>query len=666
MAKEQEIDIIDGEESENSPEEQIQREDKIRQVLDARDFITPLDDVGDKSLDSDNLPDSAESKGPAEQEIELPLDGNDFPMDNDQINTAEASVFEDDDTMADEETEPSDPTDAMPSENENPVEKDVDPDGTENAADDLSTTDDSGIKSAEDQTGVDEEEEQGLEALPDTDLPGRNPKPKIKNTQRGKSGENAENDFLPLDEDEVDLKPSEIKNLKSKVSSSPKPSKNKPEKTADQENKTEIPPVKSKQKETAKKPAVESVAPGTVNRPSMINKMIGFTLAVVVVAGFIFYNNPALVGLKKASEPTPAPMPEAVQPAQPAAESIDKTPPPPSPLEKLATRLEEAADIRKQLLQKREEINRLDLYYRNGIAELEEIILREAQKEGIKSLEQALENKRIELNLRTIQRRRSYIHELEKPALWIDHGSEELLYLIRKAQLDLELIDIAGGIDLNKHNRHISAAINQYRLGNDKLAVHLQDDQLTPLETIWQQASNKKNRHRNTSAQISLNTKDGQIATEICSGNLDRIAELTSISTDTARCLSRMKGSDLFLNAVTQLLPDAARELFQWQGNWICLNGLKALSPAVAKYLFQWKGNWISLNGLTKFQPELAVYLLKWEGQQLELMGLKYNNTQAEQKTLKYLALWETTGGKLFVSDEIKKEMGRIMLSQLQ
>jgi hypothetical protein len=218
---------------------------------------------------------------------------------------------------------------------------------------------------------------------------------------------------------------------------------------------------------------------------------------------------------------------------------------------------------------------------------------------------------------------------------------------------------------MNKHKRHISAALQQYRPSADKLAVNLREDKITPLETIWQQASSKKSK-KSTSEQISMNTKDEQIATEICSGNLKRIAELTRISADTARCLSRMKGSELFLNAVTQLLPDAAQELFQWQGHWICLNGVKDLSPAAAKYLFKWKGNWISLNGLAEFRPELAEHLLKWEGQQLELMGLKYNKSEAEQKTLKFLALWETTGGKLFVPDEIRKEMGRIVVSQLR
>ena len=166
--------------------------------------------------------------------------------------------------------------------------------------------------------------------------------------------------------------------------------------------------------------------------------------------------------------------------------------------------------------------------------------------------------------------------------------------------------------------------------------------------------------------KMARNTNDEQIASEICSGSLGRTAELTRISVDTAKCLARLNGSEMFLNSVPQLLPEAARELFRWQGKWICLNGVKALSPEVARYLFKWKGNWISLNGLSEFPPELAQDLLKWEGQQLELMGLKYRQTESEQKTLKYLALWETTGGKLFVPDEIRKEMNRIMVSQLQ
>ena len=571
--------------------------------------------------------------------------------------------FEDDETVTNEEPELNGPADEMPEGGDNPIGHVGDTGGTEKEGHDLAVEDDPPIIPAGNQT-VDNKADPESAALPGTNLSDKDPEPKEK-LQTGESDQNLENDFVALGEDELDLKPAEVKKIIPQVISPKNPDDGKPEKADAEKTKTETPPVKRSQKKPSKKPAEKSGTPDAGTRPSMINKMIGFVLMVLVVAGFIFYNNPALIGLKIVSEPIPTPVPEAVQPVQAAPAKIVKTPSPPSQHDKLMAMIEEATDLRSQLLEKREEIEKLKLYYRSGIAELEENIYQEARKEGISSFEQALKNKRIELNLRTIQRRRAYILELDKPILWVDSGSEELLYLTRKAQLDLELIDIAGGIDINMHQRHISAAVNQYRPSADKLAVNLQEDILTPLEIIWQQTSIKKSK-TGTIEQLALNTKDDQIAAEICAGNLGRMAELTRISADTARCLSRMKGSDLFLNAVTQLLPDAAKELFQWQGNWICLNGVKELSPAVARYLFKWGGNWISLNGLTEFQPELAEYLLKWEGQQLELMGLKYNKTEPEQKTLKYLALWETTGGKLFVSDKIRKEMGRIMVSQFR
>ena len=43
-------------------------------------------------------------------------------------------------------------------------------------------------------------------------------------------------------------------------------------------------------------------------------------------------------------------------------------------------------------------------------------------------------------------------------------------------------------------------------------------------------------------------------------------------------------------------------------------------------------------------------------------MGLRYNKKNADQKALKYLALWETMGGKLFISDDIRKEIERVMM----
>ena len=309
------------------------------------------------------------------------------------------------------------------------------------------------------------------------------------------------------------------------------------------------------------------------------------------------------------------------------------------------------------MLQKKEEIYKLKLYYRNGIVELMDQVSDEMQKTNISSLAQALKNKRIELDLRTIQRRQAYIQGLEKPNQWVHNGSEELLFLKRKALLDLQIAEIASGIDLNRHMRYVNAAIQKYQLIAEKLAVDDYTSNFTPLETIWSQIQNQNAEKAHT----PVSHKDEKIIAEICSGDFKRIAELSTMTAIAAKCLSQMNGSDLFLNGLKQLAPDEAKYLSQWPGNWICLNSVNTLSPAVARYLFKWEGSWISLNGLTEFPPELTLYLMEWKGNQLELMGLNYHKKKPDQKALKYLALWETMGGKLFVSEGVRKEMERVM-----
>ena len=382
----------------------------------------------------------------------------------------------------------------------------------------------------------------------------------------------------------------------------------------------------------------------------------GLILLVLFIAGAVIYVNPSLIGSKRETQPAPVKAAEPTPPLQTVQNQVESAKPL-SKSERYLIKIKDAGLLRDELLEKKEEIRQLKLHYQDGIADLEEQINRELQKEGITSYTEALKNRRIELNLRTIQRRRSYIHGLEKPTRWIKQGGEELLYLIRKAEFDLQLIDIAGGIDMDKHMRHIGAAIQKYRPSAEKLAVERENTDLLPLETIWGEMKNQKMK----TVKGLANVTDEEITKEICSGIYERVAELTGMSAATAQCLSKINGSDLFLNALTTLPPSAAKYLFQWRGNWICINGIKELSPAAAQYLFKWEGHWISLNGLIEFPPELATYLMDWEGKQLELMGLRYNKKNTDQKALKYLALWETMGGKLFISDVVRNELERIM-----
>ena len=472
---------------------------------------------------------------------------------------------------------------------------------------------------------------------------------------------NGETDFAALDDDEVD------DGVDSKLQKEEKAAEGdeKQEKTGEDPAKnkaaTDKDPGQTKKTAPKKEPLPESTANSQKTKKSAKDstpskKIIGSIIIIFMIVGAVIYSRPALFGLKKKQEDTLPAKAEIKTPAKQPDIQTQK-PAPPGKNDRYLSKIEDVTRLREQLLAKKEEIYRLKLHYRNGVVELKDQLYREMQDADIYTFDRALENKRIELGLRTIQRREVYIQELEKPDQWVHNGSEELLFLKRKALLDLQMTDIASGIDLNRHMRYMNAAIQKYQPSADKLAVDPPPAQLTPLETIWSQIHNQQDKN----VQTPIGQENKKIIAEICSGNYGRIAELTAITPKAAKCLARMNGSELFLNGLTQLTPDEAKYLFKWRGNWIGLNSVKNLSPAVAKYLFKWNGNWISLNGLTELPPELALYLTEWQGNQLELMGLNFENSKPDKRTLKYLTLWETMGGKLFVSDDIRNEMARVM-----
>jgi hypothetical protein len=411
-----------------------------------------------------------------------------------------------------------------------------------------------------------------------------------------------------------------------------------------------------KEKQSAGDPPVEPTENNNEKDAPSSKKIIVSTLIIFMVTGAVIYSKPGLLGLKEKPDNALTAKAEINNPVK-QTEIQTRKPAPPGKNDRYLSKIEEINRLRDILLAKKEEIYRLKLYYRNGIVELMDQIYREMREANISTYAQALTNKRIELNLRTIQRRKVYIQELEKPDQWAHNGSEELLFLKRKALLDLQMADIAGGIDLNRHIRYMNVALQKYLPSADKLAVDPPPAEFTPLESIWRQILSQQAEN----VQTPVGQENEKIIAEICSGNYERIAELTAITPEAARCLTHKNGSELFLNSLKQLTPQEAKYLFKWQGNWICLNSVKVLSPAVAMYLFKWEGNWISLNGLTELPPELALYLTEWKGKQLELMGLKYENSKPNKRTLKYLTLWETMGGKLFVSEDVRNEMARVM-----
>lgn len=303
--------------------------------------------------------------------------------------------------------------------------------------------------------------------------------------------------------------------------------------------------------------------------------------------------------------------------------------------------------LRQTLLAKKEEILRLQQNYQYGVLELEEEVARLIRKGGFDSLAQALKNRRIELALQSIQRRCSYRDNLEKPLHWIDLGSEELLFLQRRAFFDLQLKDIAEHIDMNAHMADIDSALIRYQPTVEKLSINNSVAPQLSLEGLWKRLAEQA-KHVDTSAEDQRNQ---DIIAEVCSGNLGRLSDLSRLTLEGARCLAESGARQLFLSRLSGMTPATAGKLCEWPGQWLGLNGIVQLSPELASQLFAWPGEWMSLNGLSEVPDEAAKHLVKWKGRQLELMGLR------KPTGIEFLAQWEVSGGRLFVPDDIRREI---------
>lgn len=325
----------------------------------------------------------------------------------------------------------------------------------------------------------------------------------------------------------------------------------------------------------------------------------------------------------------------------------------------LADKLERATRLRNELLKKQEEIRALKHYYRNRIKEVRDEILNEKREKGITTFQQALKGKRIELGLRTIRRRHLYINKLNRPLEQLHRGSEELLYIKRLAEIQIQMAPVVNGIDIAKLGKRMDIIIEKEANGVDSLAIDTRETSAPALEEIWKEIVHDENMKRkperegrkgetperkkaHSQRQDKINMRIWQ---EICVGNLSRKYELTKLSLNVAKCLSQWEGKDLFLNGITELPASIAGQLSKWEGEWLCLNGLTELSPEAAEGLSRWRGIRLSLNGLIELTPQAAKHLSQWRGKQIEVVGLAKITPKAD----KYLTAWQEAGGKIYI-----------------
>ena len=321
-------------------------------------------------------------------------------------------------------------------------------------------------------------------------------------------------------------------------------------------------------------------------------------------------------------------------------------------------KLAKAARLRKELLKKQEEVRTLKHYYGIRIKEVEDEILNEKGEKGITTFQSALNSKRIELGLRTIQRRHIYINKLNRPLEQLHRGSEALRYIKWLAEIQIQMAPIVNDIDIVTLGKRMDVIIEKESSGVDSLAIDTEEADAPSLEEIWNEIVHKedvkkKPERKDQKEEKPINEKthpqrqdiiNRVIWKEICLNNLSRKDELTKLSLDAAKCLSNWKGTDLFLNGLKELPASIAEQLSQWEGEWLCLNSLTELSPEAAGGLSRWPGSRLSLNGLVELTPQAAKQLSQWRGKHMEIVGL----TKISSEANKYLTAWQKSGGKLY------------------
>ncbi len=306
------------------------------------------------------------------------------------------------------------------------------------------------------------------------------------------------------------------------------------------------------------------------------------------------------------------------------------------------------ADIvtaRQKLEARKAEILDLKRYYQNGIQE-ERAWLRSKQRTKLPTFKAALKNRKTELGLRSIQRRMIYNRKLEAPLLQLESYSEQLLYLERRVQLYELLSDAISGLTFTELKREGAELIQNIFRESDQLSIEKVEVTAPSLEAIWKGLQNRTAKATSPATSTTpLSAADHQISKSICDGQYERKYLLTALTPQTAKCLAKWPGMDLYLNGLTHLPPAAAKQLAQWPGEWLSLNGLKSLSADAAQYLSQWTGKRMSLNGITVLSPEATAYLAKWQGEQLEMIGLTS------------IGRWENYVTQLFLSEGLRRKL---------
>jgi hypothetical protein len=406
----------------------------------------------------------------------------------------------------------------------------------------------------------------------------------------------------------------------------------------------EVPSETKNRQPSQKKSPLDNLPKGFLRRALVAAAALSLVVGPSVWLGHRYLNKSTSNGLRTlaVSGPQETASHDPVQPAPQEGSrtsQIDK-PVSEAPFPGAHTAKKILADLESMmghLTEKEDEIEDLKQYYRKGIDQIEDELFEEIEHENLVDYKAAIKNTRVALALETIQRRFSYIQKLDVPLKEIQDNFEELLYLSRKARIFQLMMQQTSGISLHEFEIQVSDALARIQVANEQLTIDDLESTTPATETLWNQVYANFKARSKPKPKHAADPHNQAIWKEICQGSYDRKYEMTELTPDTAACLVRWPGKDLYLNSLTDLPAATAKVLARWPGEWIGLNGLTSLSPETARYLAQWPGKKLSLNGLTELSDEATEALSNWHGEQLEMIGLQRMGQWKNRKVTLYI-----------------------------
>ena len=153
--------------------------------------------------------------------------------------------------------------------------------------------------------------------------------------------------------------------------------------------------------------------------------------------------------------------------------------------EELWEKLSDINELYLKLWSKLVDVTSLHQRFQEGNENLMQEIYEIKKENKIKTYEEAVKVPRIRKNFLLIQRRTAYMEKVEQIGMRIIDGMEELVYLKRKTQDDIELVGVLGEEEIDGLVQNINQALEKYMPDAGELVIDVEGVELKSTEEIW-------------------------------------------------------------------------------------------------------------------------------------------------------------------------------------